>query len=116
MTLLGGGRNVVVECVGAPGLIAKAIDVVKTQGTVVVLGLCMHAESFVPAFALFKEIRLQFAIGTQARQFRAAIDVLAADAVKPRAMVSDTISLDALPTAFEALRHRTDQCKVLVAP
>lgn len=113
---LGGAPDVVIECVGATGLIAKAIDLVKPRGVVVAIGLCMHMDSFSPATALLKEIRVQFAIGTSRRQFEAAATVLASGVVGPRAMVTDTIDLDALPAEFEALRGRTRHCKVLVAP
>jgi (R,R)-butanediol dehydrogenase/meso-butanediol dehydrogenase/diacetyl reductase len=107
---------VVVECVGALGVIAKAIDFVKPRGVIIAIGLCMHMDSFAPATALLKEIRLQFAIGTSRKQFEAAASVLACGAVAPRAMVTDTITLGALPAQFEALRGRTPHCKVLVAP
>jgi (R,R)-butanediol dehydrogenase/meso-butanediol dehydrogenase/diacetyl reductase len=113
---LGGTPDVVIECVGAPGLIAKAIDLVKPRGVIVAVGLCMHSDSFVPATALLKEIRVQFAIGTTRRQFEAAANVLAGGAIAPRAMVTDTIALEELPARFEALRGQTDHCKVMVAP
>jgi (R,R)-butanediol dehydrogenase/meso-butanediol dehydrogenase/diacetyl reductase len=113
---LGGPPDVVVECVGALGVIAKAIDFVKPRGVIIAIGLCMHMDSFAPATALLKEIRLQFAIGTSRKQFEAAASVLACGAVAPRAMVTDTITLGALPAQFEALRGRTPHCKVLVAP
>jgi (R,R)-butanediol dehydrogenase/meso-butanediol dehydrogenase/diacetyl reductase len=31
-------------------------------------------------------------------------------------MVTDLVGLDAMPAAFEALRQRSTQCKVLVDP
>ena len=113
---LGGAPDVVLECVGAPGLFATSIDMVKPMGTVVILGLCTHHDHFMPATALFKEVKIQFALATHLRQFDAAINALSAGDVRPRAMVTDTISLDQLPENFEALRHRSLQCKVLVAP
>jgi threonine dehydrogenase-like Zn-dependent dehydrogenase len=50
------------------------------------------------------------------RDFEIAADVLDQGEVTPRAMVTDTVSLDRLPAAFEALRHRSGQCKVLIDP
>ncbi len=41
---------------------------------------------------------------------------LAAGQATPRAMVTHTVPITALPAAFEALRQPTDQCKVMVAP
>lgn len=113
---LGGPPDVIVECAGARGTIAKAIELVKPRGTIVVIGLCLHLDTFASAPALLKEVRIQFAIGTSKRQFEAAANMLAAGALEPKAMVTETISLDALPQEFEALRGPTTQCKVLVAP
>jgi threonine dehydrogenase-like Zn-dependent dehydrogenase len=42
--------------------------------------------------------------------------VLDSGAVQARAMITDQVSLDELPSAFEALRQRTHQCKVMVVP
>jgi (R,R)-butanediol dehydrogenase/meso-butanediol dehydrogenase/diacetyl reductase len=42
--------------------------------------------------------------------------MLGAGHLEPRAMVTHTVALEALPAAFEALRTPTDQCKVMVAP
>ena len=49
-------------------------------------------------------------------EFSSAIDALEGGRFAPQALISDTISLAELPTAFEALRQRTTQCKVLVDP
>ncbi len=48
------------------------------------------------------------------REFEAAADVLDAGVATPRSMVTETVSLQELPAAFEALRHRTTQCKTLI--
>jgi (R,R)-butanediol dehydrogenase/meso-butanediol dehydrogenase/diacetyl reductase len=113
---LGGPPDVIVECAGASGTVAKAIEMIKPRGSIVVIGLCLHAQTFAPAPALLKEVRIQFAIGTSKLQFEAAANMLAAGAVAPKAMVTQTIALNALPQEFEALRGGTAQCKVLVAP
>jgi threonine dehydrogenase-like Zn-dependent dehydrogenase len=42
--------------------------------------------------------------------------VLDAGAIEPRSMITDRVSLAGLPAAFEALRQRTHQCKVMVDP
>ena len=52
----------------------------------------------------------------EVRDFELAADVMQRDAATPRAMVTDIVGMDAMPAAFEALRHRSTQCKVLVNP
>jgi (R,R)-butanediol dehydrogenase/meso-butanediol dehydrogenase/diacetyl reductase len=113
---LGGRPDVVFECAGAPGLIGQAIALVAPAGTIVSAGLCFEAERFVPGTALMKQIRLQFSMGYNMGDFRTAIGALEAGFVEPRAMLSGTISLAALPQAFEAMRVEKSKCKVMVDP
>ncbi|TGD72296.1 alcohol dehydrogenase [Mangrovimicrobium sediminis] len=113
---LGGAPELVFECAGAQGLVARSVELVRPRGTVVVLGMCFHAETFVPATAALKEVTVRFAVGTLLEEFRTVADTLAAGHLEPLAMVTDTVSLDQLPTAFESLRQPGHQCKVLVDP
>ncbi|TLX70627.1 alcohol dehydrogenase [Pseudomonas nicosulfuronedens] len=113
---LGGAPDLVFECAGAPGLIAQAVGAVRSRGTVVVLGCCSVPDTFVPAAGLFKEVRLQFANTYSVAQFEHVARTLDAGHLEPRAMVTDTVGLQALPATFEALRERTAQCKVLLDP
>jgi (R,R)-butanediol dehydrogenase / meso-butanediol dehydrogenase / diacetyl reductase len=113
---LGGPPDVVYEAVGKPGLIQRSIEYCRPRGTVVVLGLCTHPDTFNPFLFVTKEQRIQASAFYEVRDFEIAADVMDRDAVTPRSMVTDTVSLDELPAAFEALRHRSTQCKVLVDP
>jgi len=113
---LGGKADIVYECVGVPGLIPQAVDQVRIKGTVVILGLCTRPETFVPFVALSKEVRLQTSAFFKRQEYEAALDALDSGAAEPRALVTDTISLDAVPDVFESLKKRTHQCKVLIAP
>ena len=114
--LLGRKADVVFECVGLPGLIAQAVDHARVKGTVLIMGLCTQPDTFVPFTALSKELRLQTAAFFKAQEYQSALDALNNGAAEPRALITDTISLAALPETFEGLRRRTHQCKVLVAP
>lgn len=113
---LGAAPDIVFECVGRPGLIAQAVEHVRPRGTVVILGLCTVADSFVPFRALSKEINLVTSAFFNLDEFSAALDILDAPPALPLAMISETVSLSSMPQAFEALRQRTHQCKVMVAP
>jgi (R,R)-butanediol dehydrogenase/meso-butanediol dehydrogenase/diacetyl reductase len=113
---LGGMPDIVIEAVGKRGLIAQAINCVRPAGTVVVLGFCSQPDSFVPAIAVWKEVQLRFAMTYSLAEFEHVARALDRGEVEPRAMITDTIALDALPTVFESLRHRTHQCKVMVDP
>ena len=113
---LGGKADIVFECVGLPGLIAQAVEHVKVKGTVAVLGLCTRPDSWVPFVGLSKEVRIQTSAFFTVPEYQAALDALNAGAAEPRHLITDTIPLDAVPETFEALKKRTHQCKVLIAP
>ncbi len=113
---LGGKADIVFECVGLPGLIAQAVDQVRVKGVVLILGLCTRPDSFVPFAAVSKEVRLQTSAFFKRPEFETALDALNAGAAQPRLLVTDTIGLDATPEVFEALKTRSHQCKVLIAP
>jgi len=112
---LGGRADIVYECVGLPGVIAQAVEQVRVKGTVLILGLCTQPDSLIPFAALSREARLQTSAFFTLPEYRAALDALSAGAVEPRHLVTDAVSLDEVPAAFEALKHRTRQCKVLIA-
>ena len=44
------------------------------------------------------------------------MDTLDRGLVGPLAMITDVVTLGALPPVFEALKQRTTQCKVVVKP
>ncbi|HSV35072.1 MAG TPA: alcohol dehydrogenase catalytic domain-containing protein [Ramlibacter sp.] len=113
---LGGPPDVVFECAGQKDLIAQAIHCVRPAGQVVVLGFCTVPDSFIPAIAVWKEVRLQFAVTYSMAEFAHVADTFDAGHVEPRAMITDRVSLQALPAAFEALRQRSHQCKLMVDP
>jgi len=108
--------DIVFECVGVPGMIAQAVEHIRIHGEVLVQGLCTRPDTFIPFVALSKECRIQFAAFFKTQEYEASLDALSSGAAEPRALITDTITLDQLPDTFEALRKRTHQCKVLVAP
>jgi (R,R)-butanediol dehydrogenase/meso-butanediol dehydrogenase/diacetyl reductase len=108
--------DVVIECVGKPGLLATAITKVRPRGIVLSLGFCMSPEQFVAAMAASREVTLKFPILYSLSDYQMTLDALNAGDVAPRAMVTDTVSLEALPTVFESLRAPSHQCKVMIDP
>lgn len=113
---LGGKADVVFECVGIPGLIAQAVKQVRPRGTITLLGLCTRDDTFNSFDMLSKEVRLITSAFFTQQDFEMALDVLDAGATEPRLLITDTITLEDTPDVFEALRNRTHQCKVLIAP
>jgi (R,R)-butanediol dehydrogenase/meso-butanediol dehydrogenase/diacetyl reductase len=113
---LGGKADVVFECVGVPGLIAQGVEQVRPRGTILLLGLCTRPDTFNSFAMLSKEVRLITSAFFTVPEYRASLDALAEGAIEPRLLITDTISLADAPGVFESLKHRTRQCKVLIAP
>jgi hypothetical protein len=110
--LAGGPPDVVFECVGVPGMIGKAVDYSRTWGRIVVVGVCMVEDSWAPMSVIFKETNIQYVLGYGRPDWRLVLDLLDSGRVDPRPMITDIVTLDALPAAFEALRRPTTQIKV----
>jgi (R,R)-butanediol dehydrogenase/meso-butanediol dehydrogenase/diacetyl reductase len=111
-----GGFDLVVEAVGMPGLIAQAINSVKFRGRVVVVGVCMQTDSFMPFAGIAKEASLHFVLAYEKRDFEYAVDMLDQGRIAPTQMITDVIGLDGVADAFTALERPTTQSKVMVVP
>lgn len=113
---VGGKADVVFECVGVPGLIAQAVDQVRNDGTVTLLGLCTRPDTFNSFAMLSKQVKLVTSAFFTRQEYEAALDALVCGAIEPRLLVTNTINLGSTPDVFESLRKRTEQCKVLIDP
>ncbi len=113
---LGGKADIVFECVGLPGLIAQAVDQVRPRGTILLLGLCTRPDTFNSFAMLSKEVRLVTSAFFTVQEYEAALAALEQGALAPRLMVTGIIQLADVPTVYEALKKRTEECKVMIAP
>jgi threonine dehydrogenase-like Zn-dependent dehydrogenase len=114
--LSGGPPQVVFDCVGVPGSFQRAIDYAPHDARVVIVGLCMVADTFFPAKALTKELELSFAFIYRKRDFEIVIDLLGRERLDPRGMVTGRVRFDTFCDAFEALKRPSDQIKVMLEP
>jgi threonine dehydrogenase-like Zn-dependent dehydrogenase len=107
VALLGGMPDLVIECAGVPGVIARAIELVRPQGNIVALGFCMVPDNIVPGIALSKDVNVRFSMAYTREDYAECADALAEDADRARSMVTERVSLSDFPSAFEALRQGT---------
>ena len=108
--------ELVIECVGRPGVLAQGIERVARGGTVVSLGYCFQPDTFVPALAGAKELRILFPEFYTMREFEHVAEVLDRSAVEPSTMITRTVGYDELPTVFDSLRKDPVDCKVQIDP
>lgn len=111
---LGAAPQIVFECVGAEGMLAKAVAHVATFGRVVSLGFCTSPDPVIPAMASFKCVPIQYLVGYSMKEFIYIADQMDKGHVDPKIIVTSDISLDDLPRMMERLRGNNEETKVHV--
>jgi (R,R)-butanediol dehydrogenase/meso-butanediol dehydrogenase/diacetyl reductase len=77
------------------------------------VGVCEQPDTIMPFLALVKELQFRFSIAYTRDDFETVIAMLAQGRIDASAMVTDIVSLEEMPEAFEALRTPSHQCKVV---
>lgn len=111
---LGGPPQVVFECVGAEGMVQKAINHVAPFGRVISLGFCTAPDTLIPALASYKCASIQFLVGYSMKEFLYIADQMDKGHADPKAIISNTISLSELPEMMQHLRGPNEETKVHV--
>ncbi|MEN3973944.1 alcohol dehydrogenase catalytic domain-containing protein [Emcibacter sp. SYSU 3D8] len=114
--LTGAEPELIMECVGVPGMIAKCTELAPYGGEIIVVGFCAQPDTFMPAFAMAKELSMNFVIAQDKADFQFVVDMLAAGRIDVEGLVTDVLTFEQFPAAFEALRKPTSQCKILLEP
>ena len=109
-------RPVIFECVGVPGMIDGVIAAAPLNARVVVVGVCMGEDKLRPAMAISKEVDLRFVFGYTPLEFRDTLYLLAEGKVDGTPLLTGTVGLDGVATAFDALGDPETHAKVLIDP
>ncbi|EID17315.1 zinc-binding dehydrogenase [Mycolicibacterium phlei] len=109
-------RPVIFECVGNPGMIDSILAAAPFNSRVVVAGVCMGTDRIRPTLANGKEIDLRFVFAYTPLEFRDTLHMLADGKVDAAPMITDTVGLDGVAAAFDALGNPENQAKVLINP
>jgi (R,R)-butanediol dehydrogenase/meso-butanediol dehydrogenase/diacetyl reductase len=112
--IAGSGPDIIFECVGVPGLIGQTMMEAPRGGKIVVAGACQQPDTIMPLIGIMKELNLQFVLGYRPADFDYVIAMIASDRIDVSHMITDIVDLDGLPSAFEALRKPSHQCKVML--
>jgi len=112
--IAGKAPDIIFECVGVPGLIGSAMMEAPRGGKIVVAGVCQQPDTIMPLMGIMKELNLQFVLGYRPADFDYVIAMIASDRIDVSDMITDIVDLDGLPSAFEALRKPSHQCKVML--
>ncbi|GAB2991001.1 zinc-binding dehydrogenase [Nocardioides montaniterrae] len=107
---------VVFECVGVPGMIEHAITHAPLLSRIVVVGVCMNADSFRPSMAINKEVELRFAFAYDPSEFHQTLQWIAKGKVDVTPLITGTVGLDGVAQAFTDLADPERHAKILVDP
>jgi L-iditol 2-dehydrogenase len=111
---LGGAPQVVFECVGAEGMLSKAIMHSAQFGRVISLGFCTSPDPLIPAVGSYKCVSMQFAVGYSMKEFFYIADQMDKGHADPKAIITRDIPLAGLPAMIDALRGPNNETKVHV--
>lgn len=111
---LGGPADIVFECVGAEGMMMKAIQHASIYGKVVSLGFCTRPDPLIPALAAYKCATIQFLVGYGMDEFLTIADRMDKGHVDPKAIITSEVPLSALPETMAMLRGANNETKVHV--
>jgi threonine dehydrogenase-like Zn-dependent dehydrogenase len=109
-------RPVVFECVGMPGVIDGIVSSAPLLSRVVVVGVCMGEDRIRPAMAINKELDLRFVVGYSPLEFRDTLHMLAEGKVNAAPLVTGTVGLSGVDSAFDALGNPEVHAKILIDP
>ena len=107
---------VIFEAVGVPGMLQGIIEEAPPRSRIVVVGVCMHADSIEPFFAVAKELEFRFSFGYSPAEYAATLERLASGVPGAELLVTDVFGLDETPGAFETLRTPGEHGKILITP
>jgi (R,R)-butanediol dehydrogenase/meso-butanediol dehydrogenase/diacetyl reductase len=109
--------DLVLECAGIPPTIQSAVDFVRRNGTVNLVGLASGNATISPHAWLIKEVTVVASLGYQFHEFKEVMDLVADGRVDVDALHDKTVSLAELPEAIELLADDPSSAvKVLVDP
>jgi threonine dehydrogenase-like Zn-dependent dehydrogenase len=109
-------RAVLFECVGVPGILQQMFEAAPRDARVVVVGVCMEADTIEPMFGIVKELGVQFVLGYTPEEFARSLRLLADGAVDAEALITGKVGLDGVKGAFTELGNPERHTKILVEP
>jgi threonine dehydrogenase-like Zn-dependent dehydrogenase len=111
-----GRRALVFECVGVPGVLDQLMAAAPRDSRLVVVGVCMEADTIFPMLGIVKELNLQFVLGYTQEEFAATLGHIAAGRVVTEPLITGRVGLNGVAGAFEALASPERHAKIMVQP
>jgi 2-desacetyl-2-hydroxyethyl bacteriochlorophyllide A dehydrogenase len=109
--------DVVLECAGNPAAPELAIELVRSRGIVVLLGVLEEPVPISQLVLMIKEAQLRASFAYRREEFQEAVELLAAGKLPADRLITGTAPLEAAQEMFERLEDpATEDVKILLAP
>ena len=107
---------VVFECVGVPGVLDQVMAASPRGTRIIVVGVCMEADTIYPMLGISKELSLQFVLGYTPDEFAATLAHIAEGRIPVEPLITGRVGVEGVAGAFEALASPEHHAKILVEP
>lgn len=107
---------VVFECVGVPGVLDQLMAASPRGTRIVVVGVCMEADTIYPMLGISKELNLQFVLGYTPDEFAATLAHIGEGRIPVAPLITGKVGVEGVAGAFEALASPERHAKILVEP
>jgi threonine dehydrogenase-like Zn-dependent dehydrogenase len=108
--------RVVFDAVGVPGIIDDVMRRARHGTRLVVVGVCMQADTVHPFFGIAKEISVQFVLAYDVKEFGESLRAIAEGDIDVSPMITGSVGLEDVGAAFDDLADPERHCKILVTP
>ncbi|MCB1701982.1 MAG: zinc-binding dehydrogenase [Pseudomonadales bacterium] len=105
---------VIFECVGVPGIIQQVLASAPPRSRLMVVGVCMEADSIEPLMAISKEMNVHFVYGYTGEEFAQTLVDLADGKLDAAPIVTSTVQPEGVAEAFETLSRPEDEAKIMI--
>ena len=113
----GEAPDVVFECAGNPAAPELAIELVRSRGIVVLLGVLEAPVEISQLVLMIKEAQVRASFAYRREEFEEAVELIAAGRLPADRLITGRAPLEAAQTMFERLEDpATEDIKVLLAP
>jgi len=110
------GPDLVLECAGIPSTINQSVELVRRGGAVALVGLANVPAEILPMTWLAKEVRFIASLGSLREEFDVTMQLVVDGRLKLEPLVSGTLALGELDSAFRTLLGGGGEVKLLVDP
>jgi threonine dehydrogenase-like Zn-dependent dehydrogenase len=104
------------EAVGVPGMIDQAMNDAPRRSRITVVGACLEPDTIHPLTGLGKELSLQFCFAYELAEVAETLQAIAAGEIDVAPLITGSVGLDEVASAFEILANPGDHVKLLVVP